>query len=147
MIARGYGMHLSEADLGSFEPMVAGLLASYDAVGELYAQTAPAPPAGRTWKRPERAENPLGAWYVQTEIQEQPDGPLAGRRVAVKDNIEVAHPGGVHTEPGRDRGNPAAGGGGDHHRLNATLLKLISINLEVDAESERDKLPPGEACP
>jgi len=34
-IARGYGMHLSEEDLGSFEPMVAGLLTSYDAVGEL----------------------------------------------------------------------------------------------------------------
>jgi amidase len=81
-IARGYGMHLSEA--------VAGLLSSYDAVGELYAQTAPAPPAGRTWKRPEAAENPLGAWYVRTEIQEAAEGPLAGRRVAVKDNIEVA---------------------------------------------------------
>lgn len=39
-------MHLSEEDLGSFEPMVAGLL-TYDAVGELYAQTAPQPPAGR----------------------------------------------------------------------------------------------------
>jgi amidase len=89
-IARGYGMHLSEADLGSFEPLVGGLLASYDAVEELYEQSAPEPPAGRTWKRPEPAENPLGAWYVQTEIQEQPDGPLAGRRVAVKDNIEVA---------------------------------------------------------
>jgi amidase len=89
-IARGYGMHLSEADLVSFEPLVGGLLASYDAVEELYEQTAPEPPAGRTWKRPEPAENPLGAWYVMTEIQEQPDGPLAGRRVAVKDNIEVA---------------------------------------------------------
>ena len=27
-IARGYGMHLSDEDLGSFEPMVAGLLSS-----------------------------------------------------------------------------------------------------------------------
>jgi hypothetical protein len=44
-IARGHGMHLSEEDLGSFEPMVAGLLTSYDAVGELYTQTAPQPPA------------------------------------------------------------------------------------------------------
>jgi amidase len=83
-------MHLSEEDLGSFGPMVAGLLSSYDAVERLYAQIAPRPPAGRVWKRPEPAENPLGAWYVKTEIQEKPDGPLAGRRVAVKDNIEVA---------------------------------------------------------
>ena len=40
-IARGYGMHLSDQDLGSFEPLVAGLLSSYDAVEDLYAQTAP----------------------------------------------------------------------------------------------------------
>src|SRR2546430_7398050 len=89
-IARGYGMHLSDQDLGSFEPLVAGLLSSYDAVEELYAQTAPQPPAGRTWKQPDPGENPLGAWYVRTEIQNRPDGPLAGRRVAIKDNIEVA---------------------------------------------------------
>ena len=89
-IARGYGMHLSDQDLGSFEPLVAGLLSSYDAVEELYNQTAPQPPAGRTWKQPDRGDNPLGAWYVRTEIASRPDGPLAGRRVAIKDNIEVA---------------------------------------------------------
>ena len=89
-IARGYGMHLSEEDLGSFEPMAAGLLSSYETVEELYAASAPRPPADRPWTRPEPADNPLGAWYVRTEIRERPDGPLAGRRVAVKDNIEVA---------------------------------------------------------
>src|SRR6266516_1105011 len=88
-IARGYGMHLSDQDLGSFEPMVAGLLTSYDAVEELYAQTAPESPAGRTWKQPDPAENPLGAWYVRTEIQDRTDGPLAGRGVAIQDDIAV----------------------------------------------------------
>ena len=82
-IARGYGMHLSDQDLGLFEPLVAGLLSSYDAVEDLYNQTAPQPPAGRTWKQPDPGENPLGAWYVRTEIQNRPDGPLAGRRVAI----------------------------------------------------------------
>src|SRR4029077_1335374 len=89
-IARGYGMHLSDQDLGSFQPMVAGLVTPYDAVEELCAKTAPEAPAGRTWKQPDPGENPLGAWYVRTEIAERPDGPLAGRRVAIKDNIEVA---------------------------------------------------------
>jgi amidase len=83
-------MHLSEEDLASFGPMVAALLSSYDSVEELYAARAPQPPAGRSWTRPEPADNPLGAWYVRTEIQERPDGPLAARRVAVKDNTEVA---------------------------------------------------------
>ena len=81
-IARGYGMHLSDEDLGSFEPLVAGLLSSYNAVEELYAQTAPQPPANRTWKQPDPAENPLGAWYVRTEIAERPTArwPGAGSR-------------------------------------------------------------------
>ena len=38
-IARGYGMHLSDEDLGSFEPMVAGLLSSYDAVGSRFCSS------------------------------------------------------------------------------------------------------------
>jgi hypothetical protein len=29
-IARDYGMHLTEDDIGSFEPLVAGVLSSYD---------------------------------------------------------------------------------------------------------------------
>jgi amidase len=89
-IARHYGMNLTDKDLSSFEPLVAGLLSSYEAVEELYAATAPRPPAGRSWSQPEPAQNPLGAWYVRTEIRDTPEGPLAGRRVAVKDNIEVA---------------------------------------------------------
>ena len=79
-IARGYGMHLSDQDLGSFEPLVAGLLSSYDAVEDLYAQTAPQSAADRAWTQPDPAQNPLGAWYVRTEIAGPPDGPLAGRR-------------------------------------------------------------------
>jgi amidase len=37
-----------------------------------------------------RKRQRLGAWYVTTEITARRDGPLAGRRVAVKDNIAVA---------------------------------------------------------
>ena len=48
-IARGYGMHLGDQDLGSFGPMVAGLLSFYDAVEahpfERLTGGFPAPPA------------------------------------------------------------------------------------------------------
>src|SRR5204863_5366030 len=42
------------------------------------------------WVRPDAADNPLGAWYVTTEIRECEEGALAGRTVAIKDNTMVA---------------------------------------------------------
>ena len=44
----------------------------------------------RYYRFPAREENPLGAWYVKTGLQGNEEGPLAGRTVAVKDNIFVA---------------------------------------------------------
>ncbi len=89
-IADRYGFALSEADVESFTPLVTGALSSYDAVEELYAAVAPEAPAGRVAVAPDEDENPLGAWYVKTDIRESEDGPLAGYRIAIKDNTAVA---------------------------------------------------------
>ena len=40
--------------------------------------------------RPAAKENRYGAWYVKTSIKGQPQGPLAGKRVALKDNVCLA---------------------------------------------------------
>src|SRR3954449_10560258 len=65
----------------------AGVLPGYDALAEMEA-----PPAEVRWprgpgRRPDDAENPYGAWYVKERIQGAPDGPLAGRTLAIKDNV------------------------------------------------------------
>jgi amidase len=91
-VAEHYRLGLEDADLESFGALVPGLLASWDVVEELYAQSAPTAPTNRTWTRPDEADNPLNAWYVTTDITD-PDGaggPLAGRTVAIKDNTAVA---------------------------------------------------------
>jgi amidase len=41
-------------------------------------------------QRPPPEENPLGAWYYKTSIKGRPGGRLAGRRVALKDNVCLA---------------------------------------------------------
>src|SRR5215467_5204571 len=88
-IAQRYGLHLQPEDLESFRALASGLLASYDEVERLYQAGAPEPPQ-RPWQWPSGDANELGAWYATTEITGRWDGPLAGRRVAVKDNIAVA---------------------------------------------------------
>jgi amidase len=89
-LARSYGMQPSDAELAGYTTLIDGALSSYDAVEELYADIAPQVPAGRSGQRPDDADNPLGAWYVRTEIRGAADGPLAGRSVAIKDNTSVA---------------------------------------------------------
>src|SRR6266568_6118308 len=88
-IAAHYGLTLSSSDLESFRGLISGALGSYDAVQRLYHARLPEPP-DRPYRWPAEADNELGAWYLTTEIAGATDGPLAGRRGAVKDNIAVA---------------------------------------------------------
>jgi amidase len=88
-IADRYGLGLSGQDVAEYRELMAAALISYDVVERLHAERLP-PVPDRAWQRPAAADNELGAWYVTTEIEGAGDGPLAGRRVAVKDNIAVA---------------------------------------------------------
>ena len=88
-IAAGFGLSPSEDELATYRELVEGALAAYDVVEDLYQQQAPAIPERRSW-RPEPADNPLGAWYRRCAVRERHEGPLAGRRVAIKDNVDVA---------------------------------------------------------
>ncbi len=85
-LAARLGLGINATDLETYHGAATGLLGSWETVGRLYAEQAPEPPA-RAWQE---AGNPLGAWYVTTDIAGAADGPLAGKTVAVKDNIAVA---------------------------------------------------------
>jgi amidase len=88
-IAERYRFGLSAQDVESFRAVISGALASYEAVERMYAARLPEMP-DRPHRFPAEAGNNLGAWYVTTEIKGSDDGPLAGRSVAIKDNIAVA---------------------------------------------------------
>ena len=89
-IAAGFGMALDRADAESFRGIMAGTLASYARVDELIEPKLPVKYPRAAGYRPPPEENPHNAWYWKCEITGAADGVLAGRRIAVKDNICVA---------------------------------------------------------
>ena len=44
----------------------------------------------RSWQKPAAGDNPLGAWYVKTDIAPTGQGKLSGRSIAVKDTVLLA---------------------------------------------------------
>jgi hypothetical protein len=88
--ARQLGMTPSDDYLRAVEEIVRPLAQAYAALDampdELPAVKYPRGPA----YRPQGDENKYGAWYVKTSIKGKPGGPLAGRRIALKDNVCLA---------------------------------------------------------
>ncbi|BAX94457.1 amidase [Mycobacterium shigaense] len=85
-----FGFHLDPDERSGYLASVEHTLRSYDVVDELYDRLARPEVPERAYRFPEPADNPLGAWYVTTAISSGSEGPLSGRRVAIKDNIAVA---------------------------------------------------------
>jgi amidase len=88
--AQAIGFDLSGDELKAIHSYAAGFLKAADRVAKA-TPPAPKPKYGpRKFSRPLASENPLGAWYVTASIQSAPTGPLAGKKIAIKDNICVA---------------------------------------------------------
>lgn len=86
--AKHFELHFDADALAEFTAMAGYALTSYDVVDGLYDRIARPRAPERAYRFPD--DHPLGAWYVTTEIASGADGPLSGRRIAIKDNIAVA---------------------------------------------------------
>ena len=72
----------------AYKALVAGNLEVAGLVDTVELPTTPIPT--RDWHRPEPEDNPLGAWYVRTEVSGDNGGPLTGKTVALKDTVLLA---------------------------------------------------------
>ncbi|WP_030606285.1 amidase [Streptomyces fulvoviolaceus] len=88
-IAEDFGITLTDDALAEFGGLIDEGLASYETVDREWAARAPQAPA-RAWSRPSPDDNGLGAWAACAEITESAEGPLAGKRLAIKNNVAVA---------------------------------------------------------
>ncbi|HXL22016.1 MAG TPA: amidase [Candidatus Dormibacteraeota bacterium] len=89
-IAGSFGMTLTSEDAASFRGLMAGTIASYDRLDELTEPKLPVKYPRSAGYRPSKEENPWNAWYWKTDIRGSASGVLAGKKVAIKDNICVA---------------------------------------------------------
>ncbi|HEX6553889.1 MAG TPA: amidase [Ktedonobacteraceae bacterium] len=89
-IAHVYGLHLSDADLESFRGLMSATFESYRRIDQLTEPALPVRYARTGGYRPTAEDNPMNAWYQKCSITGAPSGPLAGKRIAIKDNVCVA---------------------------------------------------------
>ena len=89
-IARGFGLHLDEEEARSFIGLMQGTLPSYTRLDQLAEPELPVKYPRSGGYKPDPEENPLNAWYWKCSIKGAGDGPLAGKRIAIKDNVCVA---------------------------------------------------------
>src|SRR5918992_4916528 len=90
-IAEANHLSVDEDELKSFRGLMAATLASYEEVDRLVEPDPLRPKYPRTsGYRPAPEDNPLNAWYWRCEIKGAPQGKLAGKRIAIKDNTCVA---------------------------------------------------------
>ncbi|HEV8038879.1 MAG TPA: amidase [Bryobacteraceae bacterium] len=88
--ARALGFDLTDQELAAIQTYVADFLRAAERVSNAIPP-ARAPKYGpRNSTRPLASENTLNAWYVTASIKGAASGPLAGKKIAIKDNVCVA---------------------------------------------------------
>ncbi len=89
-IAEQLGFSFSDADVESYLALLQSSVAAYRVIDAM-PDFVPAVKYPRTpGARPAPEDNPLNAWYVKSRITGAATGKLAGKTVAIKDNVCVA---------------------------------------------------------
>ena len=89
-IARQFYFDIPPERMPAFEALVEGFLAPYDRLDELEEPTRRPRYPRDGGSAPRAEENRLGAWAWRVRIEGAGGGPLAGRTLAIKDNVAVA---------------------------------------------------------
>src|ERR1700692_1901861 len=89
-VAEDLGMHMGDEELKSYDALMQGNYAAYDIIDAM-ADYVPAVTYPRTpGYRPEGDENKYNAWYFKSTVKGAPGGKLAGKTVALKNNVGLA---------------------------------------------------------
>jgi amidase len=89
-VAESLGIHLDETKAEAYRQLLQPNFDAYDAVDEMADFVPTVKYLRGASHRPGSDENKYGAWYVKSTIKGAPGGKLAGKTVAIKDNVCVA---------------------------------------------------------
>ena len=89
-IIESFSMSASADEIALYRDLVEATIAGNAVIDELPDDDVQPATVARTWERPEPADNPFNAWYVKTNIGGADGGRLAGRSIAIKDNLFIA---------------------------------------------------------
>ena len=83
-------LSMSDAEILEYMAVLEPTFQAYDRVQQLPDNLPPVKYPRTPGYRPNGGENRLGAWAVKSEVRGAPSGPLAGKRIVLKDNICLA---------------------------------------------------------
>ncbi len=88
--AEVYRLDLTAEDLAAYQMLSEGVIAALGRLDQLVESRPPVKYPRDVGYRPSADEDPLNAWYWKCSIKGAPAGKLAGKRIAIKDNVCVA---------------------------------------------------------
>lgn len=89
-IAQDLGFHYEEKDIETYKAIIGEGIDSINSIEHLAEPRLPTRYPRLPGHRPVREDNPFNAWYWKCDIRGAKNGKLAGKRVAIKDNVAVA---------------------------------------------------------
>ncbi|XP_041457865.1 amidase-like isoform X2 [Lytechinus variegatus] len=89
-IAHDLGFHYEDEDIQNYKEIIGESIESINNAERLMEPRLPTKYPRLPGYRPNQQENPYNAWYWKCEIQGSRCGKLAGKRIAIKDNVAVA---------------------------------------------------------
>lgn len=90
VIADQFHLNTDDADIKAYQNLIEGTLGSYERLSELSEPTLPVKYPRTPGYRPYGEENKYNAWYWKSEVNGEKEGPLAGKRIVLKDNVSLA---------------------------------------------------------
>ncbi len=83
-------MSMSTREVADYLEILEGTFQAYDRLAQLPDHLPPVRYPRTPGVKPSAADNPLNAWAVKAEVRGAAHGPLAGKRVVLKDNVCLA---------------------------------------------------------